>query len=128
MYKHLFSIAYHSLFRIGELTTGSHPIKAKDVHISDTKDKMLIILFSSKTHGRDSNPQEIKISGSRNSQQMLVGQKYFCPFKLGRDYQTIRGGYFHESDPYFRISRRVYCETFSCSYSLTKNPKIIEPQ
>ena len=104
MYKHLFSIAYHGLFRIGELTSGSHPIKAKDVHISDEKDKMLFILYSSKTHGIESRPQEIKISGKTCSNKLDIGQKYFCPFKLGREYQTIRSGYYHKSDPYFVFS------------------------
>ena len=50
MYKTIFLLAYYGLFRIGELTTGQHPVKAKDVHIGQNKEKMLFILHSSKTH------------------------------------------------------------------------------
>ena len=48
MYKTLFSLGYYGLLRVGELTTGSHPIKARDIHVGENKDKMLILLCSSK--------------------------------------------------------------------------------
>ena len=48
MYKALFLIAYYSMFRIGELASGTHPVKAKDVHIVKNKNKLLFILYTSK--------------------------------------------------------------------------------
>ena len=35
LYQALFSTAYFGIFRVGELTTGDHPVLAKDVHIAD---------------------------------------------------------------------------------------------
>ena len=49
LYRTLFTVAYFGLFRVGELTQGSHPVLAKDVHISFNKKKLLFILHSSKT-------------------------------------------------------------------------------
>ena len=37
LYLTLFSTAYYSLFRVGELTAGNHPVLAKDVQIGDNK-------------------------------------------------------------------------------------------
>ena len=50
------------MFRIGELAMGVHSIRAKDVHISSNKNKILIVLYTSKTHGEESPPQKIKLT------------------------------------------------------------------
>ena len=97
LYKTIFLLAYYGLFRIGELTTGTHPIKAEDVHIAKNKDKMLFILYSSKTHGRESLPQKVKITANSNDK---TGRKFFCPFKISREYLALRGNY-NEGEPFF---------------------------
>ena len=61
LYKAIFMLMYYGLMRIGEVVTGTHTARAKDVHIAHNKDKILIILCSSKTHGFESQPQKIKI-------------------------------------------------------------------
>ena len=81
MYQTLISTAYFGLFRVGELTSGSHPVKACDVFIGDNKPKMLFVLRSSKTLTEGSTPQMIKIS----STAQFTGQN-FCPYKLLREY------------------------------------------
>ena len=43
LYKALFTVAYFGLFRVGELTKGSYPVLAKDVHITTNKKKILFI-------------------------------------------------------------------------------------
>ena len=58
LYRALFALAYHGLFRIGELTSGDHPIKAKDVHMALNKNKILIVLYTSKTHRLAQKPQK----------------------------------------------------------------------
>ena len=63
MYLAVFCLAYYGLMRIGKLTDGNHPLKAKNVHIGMNKNKILLILYSSKTHSKADYPQEIKISG-----------------------------------------------------------------
>ena len=39
MYQALFTATYFRLLRIGEVTSGSHPIKALDVHVADNNRK-----------------------------------------------------------------------------------------
>ena len=103
MYQTIFLLAYYGMFRIGELTSGLHQVKAKDVHIAQNQNKMLFVLYSSKTHGKDSNPQKIKICANNNPQNRLTSQnnRFFCPFKSSREYLAIRGNYLNDSDPFF---------------------------
>ena len=56
-YRALFLVAYYGLMRIGELTQSEHTVKAKDVHIGSNKNKILLVLYSSKMHGKESPPQ-----------------------------------------------------------------------
>ena len=44
MYKALYATAYYGLFRASEVTTGAHPIQARDVHIGENKNKMMFVL------------------------------------------------------------------------------------
>ena len=41
LYTTLFSTSYYGLFRVGELTSGTHPVKVADIHIARNKKKML---------------------------------------------------------------------------------------
>ena len=83
LYQAIFCLAYHGMFRVGELTKGPHTIQAENIHIGENKDKLLVILYSSKTHGQESRPQRVKISST--SDQYTTRQarqnKFFCPFK-----------------------------------------------
>ena len=101
MYKALFSLAYYGLLRVGELTTGNHSVKAKDVHIGQNKDKMLFVLYTSKTHGLGSVPQEIKISANASLKDRIQKKLLFCPFQLSREYLAIRGNYQSDTEPFF---------------------------
>ena len=95
----LFAMAYYGLMRIGELTAGEHQVKAKDIHMGQNKNKLLIALHSSKMHGTESIPQRIKISEIfTNCNRRYL---FFCPFKLIRDYIAVRGKYESDSDPFF---------------------------
>ena len=51
LYKTLFIIVYYGLFRVGELTLGQHTVWAKNVHIGINKEKILLMLYTSKMHG-----------------------------------------------------------------------------
>ena len=64
MYSSAFLIQYYGLFRIGEITQSPHTIKAKDVHKCENKNKLLFVLYTSKTHGLGSKPQKISIIGN----------------------------------------------------------------
>ena len=97
-YQAIFCLAYYGLMRIGELTQGDHPVKAKDIHMATNKNKILLILHTSKTHARDSYPQQIKITEIPNSSS---NQKIFCPFKAVRNYITLRGDYDNSEENFF---------------------------
>ena len=100
LYQTLFSVAYYGLFRVGELATGSHPIRAKDVHIQQNKNKLLFVLYTSKTHGHESRPQKIKIRANPEFSK-YKSNKFFCPFQLSREYLKLRGGYSSEDESFF---------------------------
>ena len=97
LYKTIFILAYYGLFRIGELTWSNHCVKAKDIHLARNKDKLLIMLYTSKTHGKESRPQEIKItanhSATTNCGTEVRIKRIFCPFILTRQYMVQRGNY-----------------------------------
>ena len=99
VYQTAFCLAYYGLLRIGELTESPHVIRAKDVHSADNKNKLLIILYSSKTHSRRHRPQKIKITTTEQYEQLYNTRKaqnkftFFCPFTITSDYLHLRGGY-----------------------------------
>ena len=109
LYRALFSTCYYGLFRIGEITNGSHPIAVKDVHIGVNKKKMLFILHTSKTHWRDSKPQLVKISSSG----AIDEKKKHCPFKLLRDFINVRRKYKSDHEPFFVFSDRTPVDSTS---------------
>ena len=105
MYKTLFLSAYYGMFRIGELATGDHPVRACNIHVAQNKEKLLYVLYTSKTHGLESRPPKIKISA--NEKYYYQGKsgkqpnRFFCPFQLSRKYLALRGNYFSDDDPFF---------------------------
>ena len=97
LYKTVLAIGYYGLFRIGELTVpGDHTIKASNVHVAKNKQKILLVLYILKTHGVDSYPQKVKITGTKGVQRI-----FFCPFTLMKQYMRICGGYEGELEPLF---------------------------
>ena len=104
LFKAIFATAYYGLTRISEITGSRHSIKAKNIEIADNKEKIKITLFSSKTHDVDSRPQEIKISSSEITGRHGRRTKFFCPFKIIRQYMNIRRGYTTENENFFIFS------------------------
>ena len=107
LYKTIFILAYYRLFRIGELC--EHAVKARNVHVGQNKDKILFILYSSKTHNKGSHPQEIRTSAdtlghSAMSKKNSHRKRNFCPFKLTRQFMHLRGGFFNENENFFICS------------------------
>ena len=117
LYQTLFSTTYFGLFRVSEVTSGAHPILAKDVHIGRNKKKILFILHTSKTHVRNMPPQMVKIKSespknknSANPSQIGYHDSkghndtkggVICPYKLLRRYTDTRGGFKAETEPFF---------------------------
>ena len=106
MYRALFAISYYGMMRVGEVTEGPHVLKAKDVHIAMNKNKILLVLYTSKTHGLNQRPQKIIIT-SLNEKAIghSAGRKFvernFCPFMLLRNYLRLRGDYSSPTEQLF---------------------------
>ena len=103
MYKALFSLGYYGLMRVGELTVneGGHTVKAGDIHLALNKEKLLVVLYTSKTHGLESRPQHIKIVSNKAEKSGRYLHRNFCPFSLIQNYIHIREGYTDEREPFF---------------------------
>ena len=98
LYKTLFALAYYGLMRACELakTTSNHYVRAKDIHLATNKDKLQLVLYTSKTHHRDIRPQKINITANQIERTGNYAKRHFCPFKLTKMYKTCRGDYSHE--------------------------------
>ena len=101
MYKALFMLGYYGLMRVGELTASEHVVKAKNVHLATNKDKLLLILYSSKTHSTANRPQKIRIIANSSEKSGRYFHRHFCPFKVIGAYITIRGPYDSDKEQFF---------------------------
>ena len=85
---------------MGELTFSEHVIKVANVHVGMNKQKILVVLYSSKTHSKGSRPQKIKITADKHWIEKRFNRN-FCPFTLVKEYMISRGGYDDISEPFF---------------------------
>ena len=105
LYSAIFALSYYGLMRIGETTESPHNVLAKNVHMATNKNKILILLYSSKTLNPGQQPHEIKISSSESSGWK---NKFFCPFTILRQYITLRGNSISlDSEPFFIFSDKA---------------------
>ena len=101
MYKALFLICYYGMMRIGEITDSPHVLKARNVHIATNKDKVLLMLYTSKTHDLGHRPQKIKVTSNRTEESGSYLHRHFCPFYVLRQYINLRGSYVDDMEPFF---------------------------
>ena len=99
LYQAMFITTYYGSFHVAEITMNenSHTIKVKDVHIGLNKNKLLLLLHSSKTHCPGNVPQTMKISAIGNG----ASKVRFCPFELFWKYLRIRPERKTDSEPFF---------------------------
>ena len=99
LYKAIFLLGYYGLLRVGELAFEggenkmNHAVKACDIHVGQNKPKILVVLYSSKTHGRESQPQTVKIKQNKNAGHHKHHKAHFCQFQMLRCYMKCRGDY-----------------------------------
>ena len=103
LYKAMISLGYYGLLRVGELAWGSHTIKACNIFIATNKKKILLMLYSSKTHDHKNHPQKITITGL-DGEQHVKSRHYFCPFSILRTYFNMRQGYYDRDENFFVFS------------------------
>ena len=97
LFQTTIATAYFGLFRIGEITLSDHVMKAADVHIGENKDKVMILLCTSKTHGKGDKPQIIKIESTGDNNNYHFAD----PFRLLQRYTAIRRKFIHHSEQFF---------------------------
>ena len=103
MYQAMFALGYYGLMRVGELTASNHVIKAGNLYVATKKDKILIILYSSKTHSVANRPQKIMITSNRGEASGNYLHRNFCPFKLLQKYVAMTGQYDNAQEDQFFI-------------------------
>ena len=101
LYQAIFIISYYGLMRIGEVTESPHVVRAKNVHLAVNKDKILLVLYTSKTHGLGQRPQKIKITSNKKGKSGKYAHRHFCPFNVLRTYLQLRGDYEDEQEQFF---------------------------
>ena len=116
LYTAIFFTMYYGLFRIGELTTGDHPVLARDVHLGKNKKKLLFVLRTSKTLYKNMKPQLVKITSTKmrnksrakssvslqTSQRNSNARELPCPYQALKAYLKQRGTtYKSPSEPFF---------------------------
>ena len=117
LYVVAFLLAYYGMMRVGELTDSHHVIKAKNVHRSEDRKHLLIVLYSSKTHGPGQRPQKIKIKGKTHlcvtdkgitytNEDPAINKKiiHFCPMKWTNRYIQVRGPYLEDNEQFLIFS------------------------
>ena len=112
LYKAVLLMGYYGLMRAGEIGAEkgdfcmNHTLKAKNVHIGQNKPKLLLVLYSSKTHADKSVPQKIKIScvhGYKNSPKY----SHFCLFTEIRCYMDLRGSFSSDDEQFFIFRTKI---------------------
>ena len=101
MYQALYILGYYGMMRVGELTYTPHVLRAKDVHMGVNKDKLMLVLYSSKTHDFSSRPQKIKITSNKERQLENKFNRNFCPFETVHKYISCRSDIEKDNEPFF---------------------------
>ena len=104
LFRALFSLAYYGMMRVGELTLGPHVLKACDVHSGDNKHKLMLTLYTSKTHGPGTRPQKIKITAINTDSKQ--GRAVFCPVRLVKKFMQLRGHFQDQDEQLFIFKDR----------------------
>ena len=121
MYLALFTLGYYGLMRVGELTESPHVLRAENVHMATNKEKLLVVLYSSKTHWN--SPQKIKITANNHyNSSKQFGQRNFCPFQLIRNYIKIKNSdrEIEENEQFFTFSDGSAVTPYNARWILKK--------
>ena len=105
LYSAFFTTMYFGMFRIGELVASQHVIKVKDVQLAGNKNKIMFILWTSKTHGLGAKPQRVKITSSRQIENSPRCRREYtanlCSFHMLHHYLAIRPKYDSVTEQFF---------------------------
>ena len=95
--------AYFGLLRISEVavTQSSHAIRVTDLHIRQNKKKILFSIKSSKTHGKYSRPQLVKITTKEFVGGFPKKLHNICPYHSIHAYLEQQPRYKYQSEQFF---------------------------
>ena len=96
-----------------------HVAKAKDIHVGDNKNKLMIVLHSSKMHSEGDKPQIIKIRSTVDCRQK--NDAIFCLFILIQQYIHQRPKYVRDDEPFFIFRDREPVTALHFHNTLKKN-------
>ena len=68
-------------------------MKGRDLYIGKNKDKIMVVLYSFKTHDVGDKPQKVKIVANNDEKSRNYIHRNFCPVRLVTEYFRIRGPY-----------------------------------
>ena len=85
---------------VTQVSYSNHVVKAKDVYSALNKDKLLIMLYSSKTHSVEMRPQKIKVTSNFTEKSGFYARN-FCPFVLVNEYIEARGDFLNAQEQFF---------------------------
>ena len=104
LYQTIFTTGYCGLLRVGELSHSDHVLRARDVHIGKNKERLLLVLHSSKTHGKHNKPQTISITTDTKEKKYFVKKHRCCPYQAIRNYIAVRDGFKLPDEQFFMFS------------------------
>ena len=116
LYVTAYLLLYFGMMRVGEVAAGDHSILARNIHYSKQEKKIMIMLYTSKTHSLADEPQQIRISENNHIEVQSHNRKWneftkvnhrnnFCPVKWFNRYVKVRGGgYLNKSEQFFIFS------------------------
>ena len=114
MYITAYLLLYYGLLRVGEVANSIHSIKAVNIHEARNQNRLLLVLYSSKTHGQESPPQKINI-GKKSLEIYNTANKFtyksrlnelgkFCPVEWTKRYIQLRKPATSDSENFFILS------------------------
>ena len=87
LFKTIIITGYYGLFRVGKLT---HAIKLADIKEAWNKEKILILLCSSKTHSVCNQPQTVDILPLSDDLERWNNREKYCPYRMLKKYSKLR--------------------------------------
>ena len=65
------------------------------------KDKIQLVLYSSKTHNKGMRPQKMSITSNISEKSGFYARRNFCPFRLINQYMALRGNFDSVTEQFF---------------------------
>ena len=120
LYKAIYIISYYGLMRVREVTCSPHVLLAQNIHLAQNKNKILIVLYSSKMHNKESRPQKIKIVSNKDEKSGHYTHRMFCPFMVLKHFIDERGGFDDDQEQLFIFKDKQPVKPFHVTTLLKK--------